>query len=554
MFFSNISLSKTRSEFNLPSENLRKDSLKALNYEALEKSYYNNGNNYNVAKNYANSYLERAKKESNYEEMAKAFIFLSEVSNEKKALNYGDSIIYYGELAKNNELLIKGNIQKGIQYYHLAEYNKSLEKLLDAQEIAKEENNEFQQIVIKHHIGNLKNITKQREEALEIFRSNIKYFNKNGKKDVYEKRQYLKSLFRLANVYNVLKKLDSAAIINKIGIKESLKSENRYMYPIFLACYGSTLQLSGRTDKALDSLKKSARLTNYRKARLASIYLIIGKIEKKKKNHKEYENYLLKIDSLYSIHPETIKETKIAYKALINFYKGNGDDKNQIAFMDKLIEVDNLLDAKFKNVNKNIARNYENKSLLNEKENIIKKLDDKRKKYLYLTTGLIAFLICLAFLVFRFYRKKKVYQVRFNEIIKEKPKVSTKPIKHINIPEDIAKNINEGLKSFEDQNAFTQKNVSLKSLATDIGTNTSYLSFYINSNHEKNFSKYLSDLRIQYTIEKIKNDKKFRSYTIKAIANEVGFKSQEAFSKSFFKKTGLYPSFFINNLQKQKKQ
>ena len=39
--------------------------------------------------------------------------------------------------------------------------------------------------------------------------------------------------------------------------------------------------------------------------------------------------------------------------------------------------------------------------------------------------------------------------------------------------------------------------------------------------------------------------------TIKAIANEMGFNTTEAFSKSFYKSTGIYPSFFIKQLEKQ---
>ncbi|TSE03773.1 helix-turn-helix domain-containing protein [Aquimarina algiphila] len=538
-------------------QTIEKDSLKNKSYKNLKDSYYNSGNDFMIASIYANAYLDRAKNENNNAEIANGFLFLSEISNEKKALKYADSIILYGEKSKNKELLIKGNIQKGIQHYYLAEYDKSLEKLLDAQKIAVEENNEFQQVVIKHHIGNLKNVTKQREEALDIFRSNIKYFNKDIN-DLEEKRQYLKSLFRLANVYNVLRKLDSAEIINKIGIKEALETENRYMYPLFLACYGSTLQLSGRTNMALDSLKKSARLTNNRKARLASIYLIICKIENQKGNYRQYENYLLKIDSMYTNHPETIKETKIAYEALINFHRRNKNHEQQLVFMNKLIRVDSILDIKFQNINKNIARNYENKKIISEKENIIKKLDKGKKQYSYFIFTMGIAIIGLLFLIYLFYKKKMIYQTRFDQLMKDQSSLKNqikKPIKikkQDSIPEEIATNISEGLKVFEIENKFLSKNISLKELATILKTNTSYLSFFINYYKKKNFSRYISDLRIQYTINKLTEDRTFRSYSIKAIANEVGFKSQEAFSKAFYKKTGLYPSYFIKNLQKTK--
>lgn len=78
-------------------------------------------------------------------------------------------------------------------------------------------------------------------------------------------------------------------------------------------------------------------------------------------------------------------------------------------------------------------------------------------------------------------------------------------------------------------------------------TNSTYLSKTINQYKNKNFSQYINDLRIEDTITRLREDKKFRNYSIKAIAEEVGFSNSESFSKAFFKKTGYQPSYFIKN-------
>ena len=39
-----------------------------------------------------------------------------------------------------------------------------------------------------------------------------------------------------------------------------------------------------------------------------------------------------------------------------------------------------------------------------------------------------------------------------------------------------------------------------------------------------------------------------------AIAQEVGFNNSESFSKAFYKKTGIYPSYFIKQLEKENKK
>jgi AraC-like DNA-binding protein len=55
-------------------------------------------------------------------------------------------------------------------------------------------------------------------------------------------------------------------------------------------------------------------------------------------------------------------------------------------------------------------------------------------------------------------------------------------------------------------------------------------------------------LRVKYAFERLKDDSIFRKYTIKAIAQESGFKGAESFSKEFFKKYGVNPSYFIKEL------
>lgn len=55
-----------------------------------------------------------------------------------------------------------------------------------------------------------------------------------------------------------------------------------------------------------------------------------------------------------------------------------------------------------------------------------------------------------------------------------------------------------------------------------------------------------------FVIDKLNEDSIFRKYTVQAIAQEIGFNNSEAFSKAFYKKTGIYPSYFIKELEKQK--
>ncbi|NRA06511.1 MAG: helix-turn-helix domain-containing protein, partial [Nitrosopumilus sp.] len=62
---------------------------------------------------------------------------------------------------------------------------------------------------------------------------------------------------------------------------------------------------------------------------------------------------------------------------------------------------------------------------------------------------------------------------------------------------------------------------------------------------------YINDLRIKYAIEKLKTSETFRKYTLQSIANEVGFKKAESFSRAFQKNTGLTPKYFMKELDKK---
>ena len=122
-------------------------------------------------------------------------------------------------------------------------------------------------------------------------------------------------------------------------------------------------------------------------------------------------------------------------------------------------------------------------------------------------------------------------------------------IEEIGISPEIIESIMTRLKVFESEKKYLSQRISLNEMAKDFETNSTYLSKIINLKKGKNFSQYINDLRIDYAVEELKENTTFRKYTIKAIANECGFKSAESFSKSFYKKHGIYPSYYLKQLQ-----
>lgn len=105
------------------------------------------------------------------------------------------------------------------------------------------------------------------------------------------------------------------------------------------------------------------------------------------------------------------------------------------------------------------------------------------------------------------------------------------------------------LAAFEKSELFTDQELSLKSLAKHLDTNTKYLSEIINTQKNKNFKTYINELRINYIINKLQLNPEYRQYKTSHLANEAGFTSRSSFTIVFKLVTGFSPSVFIASLE-----
>lgn len=104
------------------------------------------------------------------------------------------------------------------------------------------------------------------------------------------------------------------------------------------------------------------------------------------------------------------------------------------------------------------------------------------------------------------------------------------------------------LEEFENKQLYVKRDLSLSYLATFCDTNTKYLSVVINSHKKKDFFNYINELRINYIVEKLRNDPYYRRLKVAALAREAGFSSQSKFALNFKKVTDVSPSEFIKSL------
>jgi len=544
------------------SQNLQKfqipDSLKNYTYEELYNKQDLFWNDTLKAKIYINTYLHKAKNDNDTIRIADAYAdfgFITE--NYEYGIKYFDSILSLTK--KNEDFKYPGFafIGKGLLYFRKGDYEKTLDNYLIAQKHAAKRNNLNQLFLCKLYIGNLKLFLGNYNESIRISKSIISEIEELNDTEVNSKKYlFLSSIINISNSYIYTKNLDSALIYSKKGLIESLNQKDSSWYFDFVNQTGVIAYYQNNFETALDSINKSAPYSTHQNSILNDLFYK-AKIYSKQDDPSRAFSYFKKADSIYNIYQDVIPEVRDIQVFFINHYKEKNDIQNQLKYIDRLLFVDSVIAYNRIHLNETITKEYDTPLLLSEKEKIINQLNLQKKKSSSLIIGLAVLLFIALSTIFYFYNKYKTNKKRFYKLITKnnttvEHNTNQASEKSLNISEEIVDNIISKLESFENKKHFTRNKTTLQSLSKYLNTNSNYLSKIINHYKGKNFSSYITDLRIDYCVEKIKKDSTFRKYDVKAIANEIGFNNTESFSKAFYKKTGIYPSYFIKEMEKKK--
>ncbi len=507
---------------------------------------------------FCKQYLAKAKREKDTVKIANGYYFFSELTQRKdESFYYADSIIYMTKKLIDYRYPSLGYIQKGIQQYYTKKEKEALESFLVANQYALKNKNIVQKVIVKHYIGVLKSRSNKLKESLIVFKENFDFIKKI-KLDTIHKKQYFKSLFALSNTLAKNRCFEQAEKYYTKGLKES-NGVLDYFYAYFLTGYGICNYENKRYDVAIDSLKKGCRLLGLDKENIVAMYLYIYKSYNSKGRTDLGVKYLLSIDSIYKKNKLVRLYARGAYSFLNTYYKQIGDEKRQLKYLTKLITLNSIIKKNENELYSAVVQKYDIPTLLRDKELLIASLEEKNKTKqnhrLYLFFVSITFFCLFVY----FFRRNYVLNKRFKLLMEQtKEKQVAKEVQKnqinfsktvsIGIAQDLVENILKKLDQFEKSQAFIKKKYTLHSLAKELGTNSSYLSKVINFEKKTNFANYLNTLKIEYVIDRLNKDKIFRSYTIKAIAEECGFSSQQTFSSAFYKRTQLNPSFFIKKI------
>ncbi|REC48856.1 tetratricopeptide repeat protein [Chryseobacterium pennipullorum] len=203
-----------------------------------------------------------------------------------------------------------------------------------------------------------------------------------------------------------------------------------------------------------------------------------------------------------------------------------------------------------------------NKTLSNKEKNFDRQLVKSRNFSTVLVAACLILTLVLSVVVFHVMNLRKKHREIVSTIYKEgvpvagyeedpaekAPLQALSQPSEIKISPEVEENILTGLQAFENNLHFNDKNVSRYNLAYALNINTKYLSAVIKKHKNFNFNQYINHLRINYIVDRLKNEPKYRKYKINHLAEITGYSSHSAFSLEFKKVVGIHPSAFIKTL------
>ncbi len=144
---------------------------------------------------------------------------------------------------------------------------------------------------------------------------------------------------------------------------------------------------------------------------------------------------------------------------------------------------------------------------------------------------------------------REMYESGSNESDIHSPEVEDDEIKNANIgiaiSNELRVQILHGIiKVMEKEEEICNNEFNITRLATLIGSNTRYVSQVINDEYGMNFRSLLNECRVKVAMKRISDIENYGLYTIKAISESVGYKSQANFIRVFTQYTGIKPSMY----------
>ncbi|MFD2563782.1 tetratricopeptide repeat protein [Aquimarina rubra] len=483
----------------------------------------------------------------------------------ERSISYLNKAIEIAKKTEQDEILCKAYLRQGNSYLQDWKNQKALDAYHKVLEMAQKKGDLRNEIVAKSNIAIVLRRMNQLDKALKDCNELLRYVDKTSFKNG---KNHVNILTIISEVYLDLQKFDSVLKYADKGIKISESLDYEIGIADLYIKKGIVFYQRKNYDQALEFLYKAEDILtrlkfNERSNQSINVNYFLASYFFENKNYDKAIEYLLQ--TIHALENNDLRKNRVieTHILLAKSYKEIGDIDASVFWFTKHQELqDQFQQEKDETVNKiydQSTRKLDSK---------IKRLENKQQedqKYRNYIFG--AFLIVffgMIILVVTYFRKQKANKTIFDDLIKKISDLESKKdieeieikdaTKEITIDDEKINEVLKGLDKIEQQEYFLSLDCNLRSIAKKVKTNATYLSKIINTYKGKSFNDYINDLRIEYVLQKLKNDRKFRSFSIKSIASEIGYKSDNSFTKHFKAKTGINPSYYIKNIEKLNRQ
>lgn len=531
------------------------DSLRNKNFDYLFDRI-EDANNCNEQRSlYLQSFLMKAKTEEHWEELSNAYKNYVHYAPDKLKLIYADSMVKAAKKSNSYEIIGSAYLSKGIAYYGQKRLVEAMDIYLVADSYIKKTKDKYLIYKTKYRIGQIKLYLGYYSEAVSIFQQCITYFKDSND------RAYLDSLHSLGICYSKIGNYGLCTSINETGIAEGTRIGNRDMEPYFIHSEGINQCMIhnyaigiGKIQSSLSGIRANKDFSN-----VMIGYFYIGKSYWGLGNAEKALAYFEKVDKSYTERDYMRPDLREAYEFMISYYKDKNMIKEQLRYVEKLLEVDKKLHLTYTYLQGKIRKEYDTKELVDERQKLKNSLKIRKYNDQIAIAIIGAMLLFIAYGMVRHFKNKKESRKRYEELVQkienmEKTKAYKADDSDFSISKGAEAAVLHSLQKFENSKKFLERAWDLTKLASYCKTNTKYLSIIILRHRGKKFNEYINTLKIDYIAQRIRKDKVLQKYTHEALADEAGFSTTRRFVKAFLNSTGITPKYFIEELKMENEQ
>ncbi|WP_109301772.1 tetratricopeptide repeat protein [Aquimarina sp. AU474] len=480
-----------------------------------------------------------------------------------QSIEYFDKALAIAKTLKNDSLLTGALIRKGHSFLLGGKNQKALDAYYDALAITQKTKNIDQEIRANSGLMLVLKQMNQLDKAYEITLHVLRSIDKTSFKGTVT---HVNILTTISDIYLTRELYDEVLSFAEKGIEISKSLDYKDGLIDFYIKKGMIFYYQKKYDQSFSYLRDAQQIlnryttTNEFFPRININYFLAGCYYEQGAYDHAIDQLLKTINALEE--KDKIKPLVIqSYLLLANCYGEQKDFEQALYWNNEYLQMHKDFQKDRDAIVNTIYQKEEEK--LEQKINALtheKEASDRNKKWI---VGLLLLLsLVLGFVIFKYVQKQKNNKVVFIDLIKKASEIEAGDVnnlvkkeasKEIVIDDKKVQEILKRLNKLEDQEYYLRSDCTLRQLAKKIKSNHTYLSKVIHKHKGKNFTDYINDLRIDYVVKRLKQDKKFRSFSITSIAKEIGYKSDYSFTKHFKTKTGLNPSYYIKNIEKHEK-